>query len=66
LVAYLRRNGNREVLVLLNMSASELRANLHDREVSGEYRDAFSGERLQLPEGITVTLPAWGYRVLEK
>ncbi|HVG39989.1 MAG TPA: alpha-amylase family glycosyl hydrolase, partial [Chitinophagaceae bacterium] len=40
--AYLRKNGDKEVLVLLNLSPNKLRFDLPDNRVNGQYKNVFS------------------------
>ncbi|RYY61706.1 MAG: 1,4-alpha-glucan branching protein [Chitinophagaceae bacterium] len=66
-MAYLRKNGDREVFVLLNMSPhSGISVQLDDEHLSGSYRDVFSGEQVEINKGKLMSLGAWQYRVFEK
>lgn len=65
--AYLRKNGEREVLVIINLSYSPtLTIRLEDEKVAGTFKDAFSGASHDLGTERQVELAAWEYRVLEK
>ncbi len=66
-LAYLRKNGEKEVLVILNLSYTpSLDFALTDGRVGGQFRDVFTGETVDLTREKNITLEAWGYRVLEK
>ncbi len=66
-MAYLRKNGDREVLVLLNMSGSgNLPVELTDNEISGSFKNVFSGETVNFSNQKTVQMKAWEYLVYEK
>jgi alpha-amylase len=65
--AYLRKNGNREVLVVLNLSAAgALRIDLLDEQVQGGFKDVFTGQGKDFTQGKSLELKAWEYRVWEK
>ncbi len=65
--AYLRKNGEREVLVVLNLSENQ---NLHieiiDERVSGIFKNIFSGAANDLTNKKIFTMRAWDYFVFEK
>jgi glycosidase len=65
-MAYLRRNGDQEVLVLLNLSARPVDMTLADDQVKGNYTDVFSGQSASLQNGSKVMLGAWGWQVFKK
>lgn len=62
---FLRKNGNDEVLVLLNFSGGPVRPDASKWQVPGRFRDIFTGAEVGLP-GSEIELVAWGYVVLEK
>lgn len=65
--AYLRKNGNREVLVLLNLSGQgNLPVQLTDDEISGAFTNVFSGETVNFSAQKEVQMKAWEYLVYEK
>lgn len=67
LLSYLRENGGREVLVILNLSANEdLHFQITDEMVSGVYRDIFSEEVVDLTTARALKINAWNYLVFEK
>lgn len=64
--AYLRKNQENEVLVILNLSANKLKTNLIGKVAAGEYRNVFSGATIDVGLNKTFEIEGWGYRVLEK
>jgi len=64
--SYVRKNGEREVLVILNLSVNDLHFEIRDEMVSGIYRDIFSGETIDLSAKKSLDIHAWGYLVYEK
>ena len=66
LITYLRKNGDKEVLVLLNMNKEDARFTLEDERIKGIFTNTFTGEILDLSADKKVELKGWGYRVMEK
>jgi alpha-amylase len=66
ILAFLRRSGEREVLVLLNLSDRIQKFDIRGKEVDGKYTDIFSGEEKDLSGEKFAGLRAWGYQVLSK
>ena len=64
--AYLRKNNDREILVILNLSATKVDAKLLGRVVMGKYRDAFSSAEVELDSETIFELERWGYKVFER
>ncbi|MET0392643.1 MAG: alpha-amylase family glycosyl hydrolase [Chitinophagaceae bacterium] len=65
--AYLRRNGGREVLVVINLSYTpKLTLALEDERVTGTFRNVFSGSSQDFTGSRTLELAAWEYLVFEK
>ena len=50
--------------IAFNFSAEEQTVKLGDGPQAGTWRDAFTGERVELSQGQEYTLPAWGHQVL--
>lgn len=66
-MAYLRKNGDREVLVVLHLSPGKsLRVDITDKKINGSWKDVFSGTAMDFAAAKSLELPAWGYRVFEK
>jgi alpha-amylase len=64
--AFLHKNGEREVLVLLNLSANKLKADIKGKVVSGDYKNVFSGAVHDLTSQKSFELEGWDHLVLEK
>jgi pullulanase/glycogen debranching enzyme len=65
-LAYLRKNGEREVLVLINTSKDAVNFKLEDDNSMGNYKNVFTNNKVELIKGSDVSLPAYGYLVYEK
>lgn len=66
-LAYLRKNGDREVLVLLNLSGeSNVPVQLPADVVKGSYKNVFSSESVNFSTQQTILMKAWEYLVFEK
>ncbi|MBM3158436.1 MAG: alpha-amylase family glycosyl hydrolase [Bacteroidota bacterium] len=65
--AFLRKNGDREVVVVLNLSGqNDLHFDLIDSLVTGVYKNAFSGATNDFKQGTPFEMQAWEYLVYEK
>jgi len=64
--AYLRKKGNREVLVLLNLSANKLRFDISDPKVGGQFKNVFSGSPNDFTTERSFEMQGWEYLVYEK
>jgi alpha-amylase len=65
--AYLRKNGAREVLVILNLSAQkDLHFDLLDSTVTGTYKNIFSGAANDFTNSKSFEMQAWEFLVYEK
>lgn len=64
--AYVRKNGDRAVLVLLNLSKESADFQLTDEAGNGTYKDVFSGSEQQVNTTSKYQLAAGGYLVFEK
>jgi alpha-amylase len=65
--AYLRKNGNREVLVVLNLSDQSLpNISFDDDHVEGKFKNVFSGDLIDFSGTGELALQPWEYRVFEK
>ncbi len=65
-MVFSRKNGNKEVLVLLNFSAQTVKLDLNKQPLNGVVRNIFNGEQKDLGKGKDFSLDAWGYLVFEK
>ncbi|MBD0277789.1 MAG: 1,4-alpha-glucan branching protein [Flavisolibacter sp.] len=66
LFAYLRRNGNKEVLVILNLSNASHSFELSDLRVNGSYKNAFTEGEHNFSNSRMLEVKAWEYLVFEK
>ncbi len=57
------QNGNK-VVGLFNLSGQPVTATLADGLAAGDYREFRTGANVTVKAGETITLPAWGYRLL--
>ncbi|MDZ4794388.1 MAG: alpha-amylase family glycosyl hydrolase [Bacteroidota bacterium] len=65
--AYLRKNGSREVLVVLNLSAQkDLHFEIMDPVVTGTYKNIFSGAANDFTTEKSFEMQGWEYLVYEK
>ncbi len=66
-LGYLRKNGGKEVLVILNFSPEKnLRLDLIDEMVSGLFKNVFSGKPIDFTKEKSVEIQDWEYLVYEK
>ncbi len=64
---YLRKKGDREVLVVLQLDGRKNAVvQLDDARLQGSFKDAFSNETISIDQHRELNVGAWGYRVLEK
>jgi len=62
-IGYLRKNGDAEVFVLLNLSPYPLEITIYDHGIQGIFHEAFSGAIIDLADRRLITLDSWGYMV---
>ncbi len=65
-IAYLRKNGEHEVLVVLNMSKNPVECIIQDESVSGTFTDVFKNTTQDFKSGQSFNLQPWAYLVYEK
>ena len=66
-MAYLRKNGEKEVLVILNLSdKAPLNIAITDEHLTGRFRNVFSGENKDFSKEKEMIMQAWEYYVYEK
>lgn len=65
-LAYLRKNGNSEVLVLLNLSNEKKLVEIDDAAVKGNYTDVFSKASSDFGGNKVLEMQPWEYLVFEK
>jgi glycosidase len=66
ILAYLRKNGSREVLVLLNMSKEKLRFEVKDTHLTGRFKNVFGGTENDFTTEKFFEMQPWEYLVYEK
>lgn len=66
ILAYLRKNGKDEVLVVLNMSKEPVDFTLDDAEVSGNFKELFTKENRDFSTNKSFKMPVSGYAVYVK
>ncbi len=65
--AYLRKNGSKEVLVVLNLSGPKsLRFDIMDSTITGTYKNVFSGAANDFTTEKSFEMQGWEYLVYEK
>ncbi|MFI5186632.1 MAG: alpha-amylase family glycosyl hydrolase [Chitinophagales bacterium] len=64
IIAYLRKNGNDEVLVMLNLSNSTIEFSLS--EIPGRFKEVFSGIERDFSVNKNFKMKKWEYLVFEK
>jgi glycosidase len=65
-LTYLRKRGDKEVLVLLNFSSTSVRLDLFDERINGKFQNVFNGEEVDFDTSRMVGLKGWEYLVLKK
>jgi alpha-amylase len=66
ILAFLRKNGNNEVLVLLNMSKQTIRFEVTDQHVTGKYKNIFGKVESDFTIEKFFEMQPWEYLVYEK
>lgn len=64
--AFTRENDGDAVIVVLNLSDKDQSFTISNEEVTGEFTNAFTDEKVVIDQPITVDLKPWKYIVLEK
>ncbi len=64
--AFLRREGVRQVLVVLNLSAEPIQLDLHDQRVHGVFQEVFEEKVYDFAQSRKLDLKAWGWLVMER
>ena len=63
---FARKNGDHELIVLLNFSALDLKFELRSENIKGKYKNVFNKDVYQFPAEKHLELNAWNYLVLSK
>ena len=61
--AFTRQSGASRIIIVVNLSGTSRRVRFPNAELSGTYRDGFSGATVKWPSAPTVDLAPWGYRI---
>ncbi len=65
-IAFLRKNNEREVLVLLNLSKEEVQVHLSNVQLSGTFTNVFNGFNIDFSSLKTLNMQPWAYLVYQK
>lgn len=65
-LAYIRKNGSSEVLVLINFSKEKVSFDADDAYLTGQFINVFSSEKKDFTMEKHFELQAWDYKVFEK
>lgn len=65
-MAYLRKNGDHEVLVLLNLSKQAVQCTINDEHLSGRFTEVFNNTIENFPAQKSFNLQPWGYLLYQK
>lgn len=65
-MAFSRKKGTDEVIVMLNLSGDEVAVNCNQNAPEGEYKHYFSGAKCALSAQSTYILKPWGYSIWTK
>ncbi|MEJ0105754.1 MAG: alpha-amylase family glycosyl hydrolase [Bacteroidota bacterium] len=64
--SFIKKNGNSEVLIILNLSPGWTSFNITDEYVSGDYQDIFSGNIENINSNSIFHFSEWDYKVFKK
>lgn len=66
-LAYLRENNGKLILVLLNLSRETVQFTLNEKNVTGGFKDLFDADsKVELSNETVFKLEPWGYKVMSK
>jgi len=66
-MAYLRKYGNEEVLVILNFSSQKIRSlTIHEYNLEGKFKEIMTGEEREFSIVTAIDLEPWQYLVFER
>ena len=66
ILAYIRKNGKDEVLVVLNMSKEPVNFSIQDENLSGNFKNVFDGTKRDFNNGKDFNFKVSDYAVFEK
>ncbi|HTQ63997.1 MAG TPA: alpha-amylase family glycosyl hydrolase [Puia sp.] len=64
--AFLRKNHEEEVLVILNLSADKISVQMNDPVVKGHFKEVFADDIFDFDDMKPMDMPAWSFFVFEK
>lgn len=64
--AYVRKNGNREVLTVINMSKDAVSFNIEDENLKGKFKNVFTNAERNFDAGRNFNLAVSGFAVFER
>lgn len=64
ILSFIRKKDNNKILVIANLSKEKKDVSFQDKNYSGTYTDAFSGEKINLTKEESLQLTPWSYKVL--
>ena len=64
--SFIRRGANNTVFAAFNFSKAPVTFRLSDGHAAGTYKDYADGKTVTLKADDTITIPAWGYRVMAR
>lgn len=65
-LAYLRKNGADEVLVILNLSQYPLHCTIEDAQLAGSFTEVFNKKQINASENLFFAVEPWAYQVYVK
>jgi alpha-amylase len=61
--AFIRKNGNNKILIIVNLSNAEQDFKISDEEINGNATNIFTSKRENINNGQVIKLDPWGYKV---
>jgi len=65
-LAFLRKNGDNEIVTLINFSHEKINFDINDEHLAGKFANVFSNEETTFGNTVQFELQPWGYLVFEK
>lgn len=66
LLAYVRQQGEKRVLVMLNMSTKPIQFRIDEEAATGSWTNAFDNATISIDSDKEISLPAWGWKVYSR
>ncbi len=64
LFCFVRKNKDKEIIVVLNFSDKKINYHLHDLRVRGEFKNVLTGRSKNISDSFTID--PWGYKIMAK